>query len=96
MHHFFSFFLFFFFLACVTPSGYIENDLQLAKNYARDGLYRDSLGIYRKILMNNPNHSLAHKDLGALFLQLERFKAAKFHLKKSLDLIKDDDEIYFF
>ncbi|SME89610.1 tetratricopeptide repeat protein [Pseudobacteriovorax antillogorgiicola] len=74
-----------------------ENDLlEKGNQYAVDGLYREALQAYSKILKKNDTHTLAHRMVGVISVKIGEYRKAIKHLELIIDQRADDFEANYY
>ena len=67
---------------------YIKSKIQQAVAAHQEGKLEEAEINYRKVLALNPDHIVAHGNLGALLYKTERFDESEEILKKTIDYKK--------
>lgn len=74
----------------------IEKQTELGLAYATDGLYREALNVFRKILKRDKSHLESHRSLGIIYVKVGRYKKAIKHLEIAIEKIKSDFEANYY
>jgi len=89
--------LFIFMLTFACVIGPVQDPLfSVAANYANEGLLRESIGVYYRILSKKPNSKIAQRNLGILLFNIGKHKKSIKFLKKSIKSFKNDFDSHFF
>ena len=86
-------------VSCSTnskPKHPLAGQLKEGNQYARDGLYREAIITYRKILESRPNFYPAHRTIGIVYVKVGNYNKAIDHLEKSITNYRDDFQSNFF
>ena len=70
--------------------------LKLANQYARDGLLREAITTYKKILKSEPRNMSAHRNIGILYVKVGDYKSASKHLERSYRRYRNNFESNFY
>ena len=92
---FITYILISFFSSCQT-SKKNSTSLTTANELARDGLYREALNSYSKVLKRNPNNPEALKNIGGILIRLKNYKKGVSYLQKALSYYPNLFECHFF
>ncbi|MGE0173883.1 MAG: tetratricopeptide repeat protein [Oligoflexales bacterium] len=71
-------------------------NFETANQYAQDGLYREAMASYQKVLTRDPNNFTAHRNLGMVLVKVGHYKKATQHLEKSLAQYNENYEANFY
>lgn len=91
--------------ACVTPAKtplVKERDNQaeqlLAQGFqlAKDGLLREAIEVYQKVLFVDANNQTARRNLGIVYIKAGDYKSGTMHLEKSLDAYAENFDAQFY
>lgn len=90
-----------FFVSCqstqpVSSKPTTSEYLDLANQYAKDGLLREAIQAYRKEIAANPSSSAAHRNLGIVYVKVGDYKKAEKHLEKALPSFDKNYEANFY
>lgn len=66
-----------------------EIDFNQALFFHKNGDLNNAETLYKKVLISNPDHINSNLILGTIYIRLKRFNEAKFFLKKTIDLDKN-------
>lgn len=82
--------------SCISTT-YDNNVLiKTATEYSKDGLYKEAIDLYQKVLKKNPNDYQTRKLLGITFLKAKLYKKAIEHLEYIIDKFENDFETNFY
>ncbi|MDD1422558.1 hypothetical protein MEO40_26310 [Dolichospermum sp. ST_sed1] len=73
-----------------------DDQLNLANNYARDGLLREAVSTYIKVLASNPNHLTARRNMGLVLVKIGDYKQAAANLEKVVQNFQKDFDTSFY
>jgi tetratricopeptide (TPR) repeat protein len=74
----------------------VNADFETGNQYTQDGLYREAVTSYQKVLSKTPNHFAAHRNLGMVLVKVGNYKKAIQHLEKSLAQFNENYEANFY
>ncbi len=70
--------------------------IDVANQYARDGLYREAIASFKKYLAEQPKDAAAHRTLGIIYVKSGAYKQAIVHLQEALPLYPDNFELNYY
>lgn len=72
------------------------DDISLANNYAKDGLLREAINEYKKVLDKKPNHFTARRNMGLVLVKIGDYKQAVTALEKIIKHFSQDFDTCFY
>ena len=77
-------------------SSAVDEQIELGLKYASDGLYREAIGVFRKILKKDSKNLEAHRSLGIIYVKVGRYKRSIKHFETVMSQLKNDfDSNYY-
>ncbi len=81
--------------ACATTTKN-QSQLQLANEYAKDGLFREAIETYKQALIENPKSPLIHRNLGMVLLKVGDYKSSREHLELAINRYEHNFDTNFY
>lgn len=74
----------------------LDQNLEKANQYARDGLFREAIAAYQRALNTSPKNPDIQRNLGILYVKVGDYAKAVRHLEKSLRKFRNDFEANYY
>lgn len=80
--------------SCVTADK--TDYIKLGNEYAKDGLYREAAGVYKKAVVKNPDDVHARRNLGVVLVKLGLYDKAIFQLEKAVKVLTKNYQTQYY